>query len=117
MYLNYGDTNVLAGYGRLLERVAKHEFNIITIDPIGEDLYKVCQCYVYDKDKIIDKEDVASFILLDEYDPCSFAVGCVDLYGPEAFCNFKNRYTMNKDEVFEFLKKFSYDPETTVICD
>ena len=83
------------------------------LNPDGHRIHK----YVYDKDKIIDKEDVASFILLDEYDPCSFAVGCVDLYGPEAFCNFKNRYTMNKDEVFDFLKKFSYDPETTVICD
>ena len=117
MYLNYGDVNVLAGYGRLLERVAKHEFNIITIDRAEKGLYKVCQCRVYTKDKIIDQDDVVSFILLDEYDPCSFAIGCVDLYGPEAFCSFKNRYKMNKDEVFNFLKKFEYDPETTVICE
>lgn len=117
MFQNYGDLNVLDGYGRLLERVSKHEFNIITIDPLENDLYKVCVCRVYTKDKLIDKDDVVSFILLDEYDPCSFAVGCVDLYGPEAFSGFRDRYKMTKDEVFNFLKKYEYDPETEVICE
>lgn len=101
MYYNFGDKNYLS-YGRFIEPAGKHVFNVLTCDEVNGK-YKVCDCYIDTKDKMIDADDVYCYINLDEYSPLDFAVGCIDYYGPEAFSNFKNRWLMTKEEAVKFL--------------
>ena len=62
MYLNYGYEN-FADEGRLLEQLNKHEFLITTCDKIGDNKYKVCECFVNTKEKFVDMDDVYTQVL------------------------------------------------------
>ena len=102
MYYNYGP-KVFTNNGRLLERLDKHNFNIIACNKTGDNKYSVYECFVYDKEKFIDKDDVYNFIGVDYYSPEELAVGCLDYYGIEAFCNKRHRYTFTREELENYL--------------
>ena len=113
MYLNYGDIN-FANNGRLVEQVGKHQFNIVTCEHMKNGKFLVCECFVDTKDSMVDMDDVYAFAGIEDYSPIDFAVGCIDYYGPEAFCNYRHRYELTADEVKELLKKIEHEDELTV---
>jgi hypothetical protein len=110
MFLNYGDVNFFE-YGRLVEQVNDHEFNILMCNPYPdkEDTYQFAECSVDIEDSWIDKANVMAYCGLDSknYDATEYALGCLEYYGAENFGGMSYAYdfrNMDKESIKEILK-------------
>ena len=89
MYTNYGDRNFFE-QGLLVD--TEHSdtgFDMLFCEPYSdaEDLYQFGHIYVNIGDGWIDRDQVMSYIGMDEadFDPVQYAIGCFRYYGPENF--------------------------------
>lgn len=114
MYVNYGDVNFF-NYGALVD--SNHndaEYSILYCRPYDdeEDLYQFADCTVDITDSWIDKQDVMSFLDMDDttFDPIQYAIGCIDYYGADNFGADNPIYDwtrITRVEIENILKNYS----------
>lgn len=118
MYVNYGDKNFFE-YGALVDNNHSDTvFSILYCRPYDgeEDLYQFAECVVDITDSWIDRQDVMSFLGMDDttFDPIQYAIGCVDYYSIDNFGGINYAYDslhMHRDEIKNILKNYLIAPD------
>lgn len=110
MFVNYGDKNFFE-YGVLVD--SEHsdtEFQILFCRPFDdeEDMFFFADCNVDIDDSWINRDDVLSFIGMNEkeFDPMRYAIGCIEYYGAENFSSPYEGYKFNRKDIEERLKHY-----------
>lgn len=111
MYVNYGDRNFFENGILVDTEHSNTEFPILYCVPYSdeEDLYQFGDCTVDITEPWIDKPSVLKNIGMTEgnFDPVSYAIGCIDYYGAENFGAQSYAYDwrrMTQAEIMEILK-------------